>query len=187
MVWAMTKHGAVVVPEDAVVAAAAVGRHFSFPPPRTGGVGGDSCKKLAAQQIDLGAAVVGSWLDSMKASSPRHRLVAPAVAAAAADAEHDEWMVTHAPRISLPVHVGDVGLSRPAAHARGGAGTETRVCVFCWWQEKHPSALGKFEALAAAAKGKRIVVFLDYDGTLSPIVEDPDRAVMTDEVSHPPP
>jgi trehalose 6-phosphate phosphatase len=47
--------------------------------------------------------------------------------------------------------------------------------------------LGKFEALAAAAKGKRIVVFLDYDGTLSPIVEDPDRAVMTDEVSHPPP
>uniref|UniRef100_A0A0E0KEG2 Trehalose 6-phosphate phosphatase n=1 Tax=Oryza punctata TaxID=4537 RepID=A0A0E0KEG2_ORYPU len=131
----MTKHGAVVVPEDAVVAAAAaVGRHFSFPPPRT--AGGDSCKKLAAQQIDLGAAVVGSWLDSMKASSPRHRLMAPAVA----DTEHDDWM------------------------------------------EKHPSALGKFEALAAAAKGKRIVVFLDYDGTLSPIVEDPDRAVMTDEM-----
>uniref|UniRef100_J3LPB7 Trehalose 6-phosphate phosphatase n=1 Tax=Oryza brachyantha TaxID=4533 RepID=J3LPB7_ORYBR len=48
--------------------------------------------------------------------------------------------------------------------------------------EKHPSALGRFEAVAAAAKGKRIVVFLDYDGTLSPIVEDPDRAVMTDEM-----
>ncbi|KAF0911860.1 hypothetical protein E2562_012342 [Oryza meyeriana var. granulata] len=129
----MTKHGAVVVPEDAVVAVAA-GRHFSFPPPRTAGAG-DLCKKLAAQQIDLGAAVMGSWLDSMKASSPRHRLMAPAV-----DAEHDEWM------------------------------------------EKHPSALGRFEAVAAAAKGKRIVVFLDYDGTLSPIVEDPDRAVMTDEM-----
>ena len=50
-------------------------------------------------------------------------------------------------------------------------------------QEKHPSALGEFEALAAAASGKQIVMFLDYDGTLSPIVEDPDRAVMTDEVS----
>lgn len=33
-----------------------------------------------------------------------------------------------------------------------------------------------------AAKGKRIVVFLDYDGTLSPIVDDPDRAFMSDEV-----
>ena len=50
-------------------------------------------------------------------------------------------------------------------------------------QEKHPSALGEFEALAAAATGKQIVMFLDYDGTLSPIVEDPERAVMTDEVS----
>ena len=74
----MTKHGVVLGPEDAVVAAAAAARHFSFPPPRTGG---DSCRKLAAQ-VDLGAAVMGSWLDSMKASSPRH-----------ADAEHDDWMV----------------------------------------------------------------------------------------------
>jgi hypothetical protein len=49
-------------------------------------------------------------------------------------------------------------------------------------QEKHPSALGEFESLAAAASGKQIVMFLDYDGTLSPIVEDPDSAVMTDEV-----
>ncbi|RCV44533.1 hypothetical protein SETIT_9G381600v2 [Setaria italica] len=128
----MTKHGVVLGPEDAVVAAAA--RHFSFPPPRTGG---DSCRKLAAQ-VDLGAAVMGSWLDSMKASSPRHRLMAPL--AGAADAEHDDWM------------------------------------------ERHPSALERFEALAAAAKGKQVAVFLDYDGTLSPIVEDPDRAVMTDEM-----
>jgi trehalose 6-phosphate phosphatase len=43
--------------------------------------------------------------------------------------------------------------------------------------------LARFDALAAAAKGKQIAVFLDYDGTLSPIVEDPDSAVMTDEVS----
>lgn len=50
-------------------------------------------------------------------------------------------------------------------------------------QEKHPSALAQFEPLLAAAKGKQIVMFLDYDGTLSPIVEDPDRAVMSEEVS----
>jgi len=50
-------------------------------------------------------------------------------------------------------------------------------------QEKHPSALASFESLLAAAKGKQIVMFLDYDGTLSPIVEDPDRAVMSEEVS----
>jgi trehalose 6-phosphate phosphatase len=31
--------------------------------------------------------------------------------------------------------------------------------------------------------GKQIVMFLDYDGTLSPIVEDPDRAFMTKDVS----
>ncbi|WVZ57137.1 hypothetical protein U9M48_007564 [Paspalum notatum var. saurae] len=129
----MTKHGVVLGPEEAVVAAA---RHFSFPPPRTGR---EPCKKLAAQ-VDLGAAAVtGSWLDSMKASSPRHRLMAP-VPGAAADAEHEDWM------------------------------------------ERHPSALERFDALAAAAKGKQIAVFLDYDGTLSPIVEDPDRAVMTDEM-----
>ncbi|KAM0871255.1 hypothetical protein ACQ4PT_039499 [Festuca glaucescens] len=129
----MTKHGVVVVPEDTVVGVAA-GRHFSFPAPRMG----DSCKMLAGQ-IDLGAAMMGSWLDSMKASSPRYKLVAPRVAAAG-DVEHDDWM------------------------------------------EKHPSALGEFESLAAAASGKQIVMFLDYDGTLSPIVEDPDSAVMTDEM-----
>lgn len=33
------------------------------------------------------------------------------------------------------------------------------------------------------SRGKQIVMFLDYDGTLSPIVEDPDRAFMTNEVS----
>uniref|UniRef100_A0ACD5XLY6 Uncharacterized protein n=1 Tax=Avena sativa TaxID=4498 RepID=A0ACD5XLY6_AVESA len=131
----MTQHGVVVVPEDTVVGVA-VGRHFSFPPPRTG----DSCKMLAGH-IDLSATMIGSWLDSMKASSPRHKLVAPRVAAAGDDMEHDDD-----------------------------------------WMEKHPSALGEFETLAAAASGKQIVMFLDYDGTLSPIVEDPDSAIMTDEM-----
>lgn len=44
----------------------------------------------------------------------------------------------------------------------------------------HPSALDMFEQITNASKGKQIVMFLDYDGTLSPIVEDPDRAFMSD-------
>jgi trehalose 6-phosphate phosphatase len=47
------------------------------------------------------------------------------------------------------------------------------------WTGKHPSALTMFEKMMDASKGKQIVVFLDYDGTLSPIVNDPDRAYMS--------
>ncbi|XP_009409163.2 probable trehalose-phosphate phosphatase 6 [Musa acuminata AAA Group] len=50
------------------------------------------------------------------------------------------------------------------------------------WVKRHPSALRNFDELMAASKGKQIVMFLDYDGTLSPIVEDPDRAYMSDEM-----
>lgn len=32
------------------------------------------------------------------------------------------------------------------------------------------------------AKKKKVVMFLDYDGTLSPIVDDPDRAFMSADV-----
>lgn len=51
---------------------------------------------------------------------------------------------------------------------------------------RHPSALSKFEQIIYASKGKQIVMFLDYDGTLSPIVDDPDAAFMSDAVSCPP-
>lgn len=50
-------------------------------------------------------------------------------------------------------------------------------------QLHHPSALDMFDQIIEASKGKQIVMFLDYDGTLSPIVEDPDRAFMSDSVS----
>ncbi|CAL9096971.1 unnamed protein product, partial [Musa acuminata var. zebrina] len=48
------------------------------------------------------------------------------------------------------------------------------------WVMRHPSALTKFEHIMSASKGKQIVMFLDYDGTLSPIVDDPDSAFMSD-------
>ncbi|KAF5196201.1 Trehalose-phosphate phosphatase b [Thalictrum thalictroides] len=50
------------------------------------------------------------------------------------------------------------------------------------WMLKHPSALNMFEEITNASKGKQIVMFLDYDGTLSPIVEDPDRAFMSESM-----
>ena len=50
-------------------------------------------------------------------------------------------------------------------------------------REKHPSALSVFEEIVNICNGKKIVMFLDYDGTLSPIVDDPDRAFMTKAVS----
>ncbi|KAJ4954032.1 hypothetical protein NE237_030864 [Protea cynaroides] len=50
------------------------------------------------------------------------------------------------------------------------------------WIVRHPSALNMFEQITGASKGKQIVMFLDYDGTLSPIVEDPDRAFMSESM-----
>ncbi|KVH91107.1 HAD-like domain-containing protein [Cynara cardunculus var. scolymus] len=38
------------------------------------------------------------------------------------------------------------------------------------WLKKHPSALETFDEMIVNAKGKKIVVFLDYDGTLSNIM-----------------
>ncbi|KAI4389207.1 hypothetical protein MLD38_001456 [Melastoma candidum] len=50
------------------------------------------------------------------------------------------------------------------------------------WMLQHPSALSMFDQIMGASKGKKIVMFMDYDGTLSPIVEDPDRAFMSHEM-----
>ncbi|KAG9149301.1 hypothetical protein Leryth_003270 [Lithospermum erythrorhizon] len=47
------------------------------------------------------------------------------------------------------------------------------------WMVKYPSALSSFELILKRVKNRKIVMFLDYDGTLSPIVDDPDRAFMS--------
>ncbi|KAM7276871.1 hypothetical protein ACFE04_018737 [Oxalis oulophora] len=47
------------------------------------------------------------------------------------------------------------------------------------WIARHPSALDRFSEIIEASQGKQIVMFMDYDGTLSPIVSDPERAFMS--------
>jgi len=44
------------------------------------------------------------------------------------------------------------------------------------------SALGAMEEIRKATTGKKVAVFLDYDGTLTPIVDSPDRAVLSEQM-----
>ncbi|KAK9678627.1 hypothetical protein RND81_11G224100 [Saponaria officinalis] len=67
-------------------------------------------------------------------------------------------------RASSPTHVNSTPLSHDLSFS------------------KQASALEMFEQIIKASKGKQIVMFLDYDGTLSPIVDDPDRAFMSDSM-----
>ncbi|KAK1366671.1 Trehalose 6-phosphate phosphatase [Heracleum sosnowskyi] len=50
------------------------------------------------------------------------------------------------------------------------------------WMLKYPSALASFGKLTSYAKDKKVVLFLDYDGTLSPIVDNPDEAYMSNNM-----
>ncbi|KAJ6801796.1 putative trehalose-phosphate phosphatase 6 [Iris pallida] len=72
-------------------------------------------------------------------------------------------------RASSPTH------ARAAASALAATADESDT-----WTVKHPSALKSIDEIIAASKGKQIVMFLDYDGTLSPIVDEPDDAVMSE-------
>ena len=45
-----------------------------------------------------------------------------------------------------------------------------------------PNALGEGEALARRFAGQRPAVFLDYDGTLTPIRDRPEDAVISDSM-----
>jgi alpha,alpha-trehalase len=45
-----------------------------------------------------------------------------------------------------------------------------------------PSALESAEEIAARLAGRRPAMFLDYDGTLTPIVSQPEDAILSDEM-----
>lgn len=54
--------------------------------------------------------------------------------------------------------------------------------TYAAWLERYPSALQRFEEIEKRLKGKRLAVFLDYDGTLTPIVKNPDKAFMSEDM-----
>src|SRR5437667_7811252 len=45
-----------------------------------------------------------------------------------------------------------------------------------------PSALDRLDKIIAPPRGKRFAVFLDYDGTLTPIVNRPEDAWLSDSM-----
>ncbi|CAJ2638559.1 trehalose-phosphate phosphatase-like protein [Trifolium pratense] len=69
----------------------------------------------------------------------------------------------------------------PMDVGHGVASSEADAAYLTWLLE-FPSALSSFEQITNCAKGKKIALFLDYDGTLSPIVDNPDRAFMSDDM-----
>ena len=117
------------------------------------------------------------WLDAMKSSSPSPKKITKAVnneyASYDADVEYNAWMVFSLPVVIFPF----------------GSFFFWMSCLYCSLhlsilisQVKYPSAIAFFEKITDQAKGKRIALFLDYDGTLSPIVDNPDCAFMSDAV-----
>jgi len=133
---------------------------------------------------------INTWIDSMRASSPTHVKSSPSLAE-----EYNSWIVSTITLFSLlyislktykffkqTVDLTFFYHSKILVHSHMYR-VIIYTCCFFIEQLRHPSALDMFEQIMDAAKGKQIVMFLDYDGTLSPIVDDPDRAFMSDSVS----
>ncbi|XP_020239005.1 trehalose-phosphate phosphatase A [Cajanus cajan] len=88
------------------------------------------------------------------------------------DVRSNGWL--DAMKSSSPTHN---KVSKDVSHGIGSSDA-----AYNSWLLKFPSALASFDQIANCAKGKRIVLFLDYDGTLSPIVDNPDCAFMSDNM-----
>lgn len=116
--------------------------------------------------------LVNGLLDAMKSSSPRkkHNLAFGQDNSPDEDPAYTAWLVS---RCYYAVHVRPLDMNARCTYSYGGL----------MLQSKCPSALASFKHIVANAKGRRIAVFLDYDGTLSPIVDDPDKAFMSPVVN----
>jgi len=115
----------------------------------------------------LEGAKVGAWIDSMRASSPTR--------AKSESQEKRSWIVSTTYDDNEHVVYDYHKWLLFAAHL-------TLLLFRNSLQLYHPSALNTFEQITYNSKGKQVVVFLDYDGTLSPIVTDPDKAFMSRKV-----
>jgi len=77
--------------------------------------------------------------------------------------------VLDAPLDTIRPEEGDLAPSAAAAAAAVASGAH------------RPHALEQWDRIAADLKGKQVVVFLDYDGTLTPIVSVPSQALISAE------
>ncbi len=58
-----------------------------------------------------------------------------------------------------------------------------RVLTYCnGWAHRKPNALFAWDAFERRLRGRQPALFLDYDGTLTPIVRRPELAVLSDEM-----
>ncbi|KAM3346949.1 hypothetical protein ACQJBY_021124 [Aegilops geniculata] len=65
----------------------------------------------------------------------------------------------------------------------GGAVLLAIALLLWWWlPAKRPSGIDSFNKITANWQGKTIALFLDYDGTLAPKVDNPDKAYMSSEM-----
>ena len=123
-----------------------------------------------------------SWLDAMKASSPPHRKITKAfnneLPSSDADIAYRDWMV-----LSMSAFVIFYWILHWFLYLTLYELLIDPLITALILQFNYPSALKSFEQITNFAKGKRIALFLDYDGTLSPIVDNPDCAFMSDAVS----
>ncbi|KAJ4814028.1 Trehalose 6-phosphate phosphatase [Rhynchospora pubera] len=135
---------------------------------------------------EMGMAVAAAVANSYPCLPPRSCGATAAVAAASAGAGGSAMSIKKRLLSSLELSgtgsrvnawVESMKASSPT-HAKASAIDDLNTS----WIRKHPSALTKFEQIVSASMGKQIVMFLDYDGTLSPIVDDPDSAFMSESM-----
>lgn len=71
---------------------------------------------------------------------------------------------------------------RPDAQQQAaGEATNASNIAAAATSSSQPNALADWDAISASLAGKSLVVFLDYDGTLTPIVSEPSKALITAE------
>lgn len=83
---------------------------------------------------------------------------------------------------SEDIRQGSVGSVNTMHRDASAASINQERVLYEAWKESHPCVLKNFDQFEAAAAGKLVAIFLDYDGTLTPIVNNPDAAHMSEHM-----
>lgn len=170
-----------LIPMDMSSSSPVITDPISISPPLLGGLtsnlmpfsvmsGGCSSPSMCASRRKIEEVLVNGLLDAMKSSSPRKKYNL----AFGQDNSLDEDPAYSAWLVSCIMQFTAMYFLWTWMHG---------VLMGLMLQSKCPSALTSFKQIVANAQGRRIAVFLDYDGTLSPIVDDPDKAFMSPVVN----